>query len=317
MSGHHHHHHHVDPEAGDARVVWAVVVNLALTVAQILGGILSGSLAMIADAVHNLSDALSLVIAFFARKIARRPADAAMTFGYGRAEVVAALINYTSLIVIGIYLVYEAVMRFLVPEGVDGWLVVIIAALALVIDVVTALLTYSLSKDSVNIRAAFLHNVADALGSVAVIVAGSLIILFDWVWIDPAVTLLIAGYILWMAFSEIGGVIRILMLGSPPELDTEKVVSAIGAVDGVGGVHHVHLWRMQEHDAALDAHLVIEAGRWGEADAIKHAVKDRLRQDFGLSHTTLELECANHACVNAQVIGDGEGGHGHRHVHAD
>ncbi|MEP3438958.1 MAG: cation diffusion facilitator family transporter [Hoeflea sp.] len=302
MAGHHHH-NHIDPDAGDARVFWAVIVNLGLTVAQIIGGILSGSLAMIADAIHNLSDALSLIIAFLARKIARRPADGTMTFGYGRAEVVAALINYTTLIVIGLYLIYEAVMRFIEPQSVDGWLVVIIAGVALAVDVVTAMLTYSLSKDSVNIRAAFLHNVADALGSIAVIVAGTLIIVYDWHWIDPAVTLLIAGYILWMSFSEIGEVIRILMLGAPVELNANDVIVAIEAVDGVSGVHHLHLWQMQEHAAALDAHLVIEAGRWDDADAIKQAVKDKLSQSFGLGHTTLEIECARHACVGAQMIG--------------
>ena len=306
MAGHHHHHHHVDPDAGDAHVFWAVIVNLALTVAQIIGGVLSGSLAMIADAIHNLSDALSLIIAFFARRIARRPADAAMTFGYGRAEIVAALINYTSLIVIGLYLIYEAVMRFIEPSGVDGWLVVIIAGVALAVDLATAALTYTLSQESANIRAAFLHNVADALGSIAVILAGTLILLFDWWWIDPLVTLLIAGYILWMSFSEIGGVVRILMLGSPPELEAGQVLKAIAGVDGVAGVHHLHLWQMQEHEAALDAHLVIQAGRWGDADAIKQAVKDALNTGFGLTHTTLEMECSRHACVGAEAIGHGE-----------
>ncbi|WP_417415286.1 cation diffusion facilitator family transporter [Hoeflea sp.] len=303
MAKHHHHHHHMDPDAGDARVLWAVIVNLGLTVAQIIGGIISGSLAMIADAIHNLSDAMSLIIAFSARKIARRPADGSMTFGYGRAEVVAALINYTTLIVIGFYLIYEAVMRFIEPSGVDGWLVVIIAGIALAVDVVTAALTWSLSKESVNIRAAFLHNVADAMGSVAVIFAGTLIILYDWQIIDPLVTLLIAGYILWMSFGEIGGVIRILMLGSPSGMIAGEVLKAVEAVDGVSGVHHLHLWQMQEHEAALDAHLVIESGRWGDADAIKQAVKDRLKQDFGVGHTTLELECSKHACVGAVAIG--------------
>lgn len=303
MAGHQH--HHVDPEAGDARVFWAVVVNLGLTVAQIVGGILSGSLALIADAIHNLSDALSLVIAFFARKIARRPANASMTFGYGRAEIVAALINYTTLIVIGLYLIYEAVLRFFQPAGVDGWLVVIIAGVALVVDLVTALLTYSLSKQSMNIRAAFLHNLADALGSVAVIFAGTLIILFDWRIVDPLVTLAIAGYILWMSFAEIGAVIRVLMLGSPPDLDAADVLSAMSGIQGVTGVHHLHLWQLQEHEAAADAHLVIEIGRWGEADAIKSAVKDMLISRFGIAHATLELECERHACVSADAIGDG------------
>jgi cobalt-zinc-cadmium efflux system protein len=303
MAGHHHHHHHMDPSAGDSRVAWAVVVNMALTVAQIIGGIVSGSLAMIADAIHNFSDAISLIIAFFARKIARRPADEAMTFGYGRAEVVAALINYTTLIVIGLYLIYEAIMRFIEPSGVDGWLVVIIAGVALAVDVVTALLTWSLSKESVNIRAAFVHNVADALGSVAVIFAGTLIILYDWQIIDPIVTLAIAGYILWMSFGEIGNVIRILMLGAPAEPSAAQVIESIETIGGVTSVHHLHLWQMQEHEAALDAHLVIDAGRWSDADAIKQAVKARLKQEFGVGHTTLELECAKHACVGAKVIG--------------
>ena len=307
--GHGHgHHHHVDPDAGDARVALAVGVNLLLTVAQVIGGIFSGSLALIADALHNFSDAISLIIAFAARKIARRPSDASMTFGYGRVEIVAALVNYTTLIVIGVYLVYEAVMRFIEPQGVDGWIVVALAAVALVIDVATALLTYALSKESVNIRAAFLHNVADALGSVAVIVAGTLILLYDWRLVDPLVTLLIAGYILWQAWAEIGGVIRILMLGSPPDMRTDTVIERMEAVDGVAGIHHAHLWQMNEHDNALDAHLVIERGAWGEADLIKARVKTMLAEDFGIAHSTLEMECSLHACDHAARIGDG-----HRH----
>lgn len=306
----HHHHHHVDPDAGDARVLWAVAVNLALTAVQIVGGIFSGSLALIADAVHNLSDALTLAIAFFARKIARRPADADMTFGYGRVEVVAALVNYTTLIVIGLYLVNEAVFRLVAPAAVDGWLVVIIAVVALAVDTGTALLTFSLSKQSVNIRAAFLHNMADALGSVAVILAGTVILLYDWRLIDPIVTLAIAGYILWQAFREIGGVIRILILGSPPDIETDTVVQAIRAVAGVSAVHHVHLWQMQEHENALEAHIVIDKGQWGDADAIKADVRRALRSGFDIRHSTLELECSKHACDDPQTIGHSDAGRG-------
>jgi len=301
---HDHHHPHINPDAGDARVAWAVVVNLALTLAQVVGGILSGSLALIADALHNFSDAIALIIAFFARKIARRPADARMSFGYGRAEVVAALVNYTTLVVLALYLIYEGIMRFLDPAPINGWLVVWIAILALVVDLVTAALTYTMSKDSMNIRAAFLHNLADALGSVAVIVAGTLVILYGWVWVDPVVTLIIAGYILWHVQAEIGGVIRVLMLGSPPQLQVETVARAIEDIDEVQGVHHIHLWAMQEHAAALDAHLVIAPGAWGHADQIKQSVKARLNADFGILHSTLELECSIHACHGAARIGD-------------
>lgn len=300
-----HHHHHVDPEAGDARVFAAVAVNMLLTVVQVVGGILSGSLALVADALHNFSDGLSLIIAFGARRIARRPANARMTFGYGRAEVVAALINFTTLIVLGLYLVYEAVMRFFAPEPVDGWLVVIVAAVALAVDLVTALLTYSMSKDSVNIRAAFLHNVADALGSVAVIVAGALVIWFGWWWIDPLVTLLIAGYILWMSLSEIGGVIRILMLGAPERLDGAEVIAHIRDQNGVADIHHTHLWQMQEHATALEAHLVIEVDDWGQATAIVAQVKTSLKQHFDIAHVTLEIERADKTCEAPHTFGHG------------
>ncbi|MBE3639361.1 cation diffusion facilitator family transporter [Mangrovicoccus algicola] len=309
MPHHHHHHHghghhhHVDPEAGDARVAAAVGVNLALTVAQVIGGILSGSLALIADALHNLSDAMALVIAFAARKIARRPADADMTFGYARAEVVAALINYTTLIVLGLVLAYEAVMRFFAPEPVAGWTVVIVAGVALAVDLVTAALTYTMSKDSVNIRAAFLHNVADAAGSVAVIVAGTLVIFFDWWLVDPLVTLAIAGYMLWMSFAEIGGVIRILMLGSPGDVDSDAVLATVRATDGVADVHHAHLWLMDERGASLDLHVVVAEGAWDRADRIKAAVRRRLREVHGIGHGMIELECARHACTGARLWG--------------
>ncbi|WP_417679631.1 cation diffusion facilitator family transporter [Pseudodonghicola sp.] len=305
---HHHHHHHMDRDAGDSRVAWAVAVNMALTVAQIVGGLLSGSLALIADALHNFSDAITLIIAFFARKVARRPANAGMSFGYGRAEAVAALVNYTTLVVLAIYLIYEGVTRFLEPEPVDGWLVVWIAVLALVIDVATAALTYSLSKDSMNIRAAFLHNVADALGSVAVIVAGVAVILWDWTWVDPLVTLMIAAYILWHVRSEVGDVFGLLMLAGPDGLKAEDVADAIEAVDGVEGVHHLHLWEMQEHEKTLEAHLVIAESDWPRADSVKSAVKALLREEFGIGHSTLEIECAPNACVGEARFGHGVSG---------
>lgn len=304
----HNHHHHVDPNDGDAKVVWAILVNMGLTVAQIIGGIFAGSLALIADALHNFSDAISLIIAFVARKIARRPADKSMTFGYGRAEVVAALINYTTLIVIGLYLAYEAIMRFFDPQPVDGWLIVIIAGIALVVDVVTALLTFAMSKTSVNIRAAFLHNVADALGSVAVIFAGTLILLYDWRLVDPAVTLLIAGYILWQSFAEIGGVIRILMLGAPDDVDLDAVIELMRNADGVSDVHHIHFWRMQEHQSALSAHLVMDMNDMEMAGSARDVLKKQLRHTFDIAHVTLEIEAHTEPCTDPQLIGHGEEG---------
>tara|TARA_R110002074_G_scaffold103980_9_gene224384 strand:+ start:856 stop:1758 length:903 start_codon:yes stop_codon:yes gene_type:complete len=297
----HSHHHHVDTDSGDARVAWAVAINLGLTVAQVIGGLIAGSLSLIADALHNFSDAIALIIAFSARKIARYPANAQMTFGYGRIEAVAALINYTTLIVIGLYLVYEAILRFFDPSPVAGWIIVIVAALALVIDLGTAALTYTMSKTSVNIRAAFLHNIADALGSVAVIVAGTLVILFGWHWVDPAATLLIAGYILWQSCAEMPGVVRILMLGSPPDMDTSAVIETMQGVAGVASVHHVHLWMMGEHDTALDAHVVLKEG--SDAPRVRAEIKKTLKEAHQLHHTTLEMERPDNQCTDCQTIG--------------
>ncbi|WP_299638537.1 cation diffusion facilitator family transporter [uncultured Ruegeria sp.] len=305
-TGHGHHHSHIDPDAGDARVAWAIGVNMFLTVAQVIGGIISGSLALIADALHNFSDAVALIIAFFARKIARRPADARMSFGYGRAEVVAALVNYTTLIVLSVYLFYEGVMRFFEPEPINGWIMVWIAALALVVDLVTAALTYALAKESMNIRAAFIHNVADALGSVAVIVAGTAVILFGWTWVDPVVTILISVYIMWQVKREIGKTIRVLMLGAPLDLETEQVAAAIEETEGVAEVHHMHLWSMQERQPALTAHLVIDTDAWQKAEEVRNSVRLTLLDRFGVGHATLELEQADRACVGPSRFGHQE-----------
>ena len=305
---HDHGHHHIDPESGDRRVSIAVWANAVLTVAQVVGGILSGSMALIADALHNFSDMASLVIAFAARKIARRPADARMTFGYGRIEIVAALINYTTLILVGFYLIYEGAMRLIDPPEVMGWTVVLIGFVALAVDTLTAVLTYSMQKEGANIRALFLHNLSDVMGSIAVIVGGTLIILFDMRWVDPAITIGIAVYILYLAMTEIGGPIRTLMLGSPPDIQGAEVVAAMCSIQGVRDVHHVHLWQMQEHEAAIDCHVVLSKEAWQRIESIKADIKTRLKDRFGIAHSSLEFEHEERAHQNADLYGHGNSG---------
>lgn len=297
----HRHHHHVDPASGDRRVLAAIGVNLALTLAQVVAGLVSGSLALLADAVHNLSDALALVIAFAARRVARRPADAAMTFGYGRAEMVAALVNYTALVVIALWLAWEGVERLLDPQPVAGWIVIAVAGLALAVDAATALLTFRMARTSANIRAAFLHNLADALGSLGVIVAGALILLYDWRLADPLVTLAIAAYVLWGSLSGMAPVIRVLMLGAPTGLDAGRVLAGMETVPGVASVHHLHLWEMQEGEASVDAHVVVEDGHAPEA--VRGRLRRHLREREGVAHSTLEMETAAERCADARPIG--------------
>lgn len=298
-------HTHIDAASGDRRVAIAIWANGILTVAQIVGGIFAGSLALIADAIHNFSDMAALVIAFGARKISRRPADGRMTFGYQRIEIVAALINYTTLIIIGLYLIYEGAARMIDPPEVLGWWVVILGGVALVVDTLTAMLTYSMQKGSVNIRALFLHNLSDALSSVAVIVGGTLILLYDIRWIDPAITIGIALYILYLAFSEIGGTIRLLMLASPPDIEIEEMIRVVLNVQGVENMHRVHFWQIDEQRISLDAHIVVARDNWDRLEAIKSDIKELLASGFGISHSILEFEHPDHAHRDAAVFGDG------------
>lgn len=295
--GHGHHHHHGDPsEIGEKRLWWAVGANLLLTVAQVIGGIISGSLSLVADALHNFSDAASLLIALVAIRIGRKPPDQFKTFGYKRAETIAALINLTTLIIIGLYLCYEAIIRFITPEPIIGWTVIIVASVALIVDIFTAFLTYSQSKTSMNIKAAFLHNVTDALASVGVIITGTLILLYDWVWTDAAMTLVISGYVLWQGFTEVPKVIHLLMEGTPEHIDINKVIQIMEQQEGVNDVHHVHVWQLDEHRNALEAHVVIEESK--NMDNIKANLKRDLQDKFDIQHSTLEFE--NRICKKSK-----------------
>ena len=293
-------HDHGHAHGGDRRLVGAVFVNVLLTVAQVVGGVLSGSLSLVADALHNLNDAASLGIALVARRIARRPADNRRTFGYRRAEVIGALINLTTLIIVGLYLIYEAVSRYFDPRPIEGWVVVWVAGIALAVDIVTAVLTFRLSKGNLNIRAAFVHNVSDALASVAVIVAGTLIILYDWYWADLAATVLISIYVLYQGATMMRDTMRILLEGVPPDILLEDVTSALAALPGVRDVHHLHVWQLDENHRALEAHLVVQKDLRDGAQ-LRRSAREVLMEQFRIGHSTLELElpgevesCGNH-----------------------
>jgi cobalt-zinc-cadmium efflux system protein len=284
-----HSHHNGDPyEIGEKRLWWAVGANMLLTIAQVIGGLISGSLSLVADAFHNFSDAASLLIALVAIRIGRKPPDKFKTFGYKRAETIAALINLVTLVIIGLYLCYEAIMRFITPEPIAGWTIVIVAGIALIVDVFTALLTYSQSKISMNIKAAFLHNVTDALASVGVMVAGTLIILYGWVWTDAAMTLLIAGYVLYQGLTTLPKVIHLLMEGTPEHIDINEVIKALEEQKGVQNAHHVHIWQLDEQRNALEAHIVISGDT--DMDTVKVSIKAMLHDKFHIDHSTLEFE---------------------------
>ncbi len=296
-----HEHNHSTSDMGDKRLVAAIGVNALLTLAQVVGGILSGSLSLIADALHNLSDAASLAIALIARKIGRKPPDAFKTFGYQRSETIAALINLVTLVIVGLYLVYEAIGRLFVPQPVEGWTIVVVAGIALIVDLATAILTYTMSKSSMNIKAAFLHNVSDAMASVGVVIAGTLILLYGWYWTDTVLTLMIAGYVLWQGFSMLPKTIHLLMEGTPNGVSIDEVISAMEQLDDVVGVHHVHVWELAEHTIALEAHVVVKKANLPDLERVKTNLKRVLHDQFDVSHSTLEIEQEGSGCVDTQT----------------
>ena len=283
------HSHHTGIE-NDRRLLAAVSVNILLTLAQVIGGVISGSLSLIADALHNFSDAASLGIALFARKISRKPPDEFKTFGYKRAEIVAALINLTLLVVISLYLIYEAAWRLLEPQTITAWIVIFVATVALIVDTFTALITYSMSKGSMNMKAAFLHNLSDALVSVGVIISGGLILLYSWYWVDTLLTFAIAGFVLWQGLLMLPKTIHLLMEGTPENLSIETIKKRLETEDGVQNIHHIHLWHLDESRIALEAHVVVTAQNLEDVEILKGVLKKMLREDFAISHSTLEFE---------------------------
>lgn len=274
----------------DSRLLWSVVLNQLLTVGQVVAGAISGSVALLSDAAHNFNDANALLIAYIARRISRRGANRHYTFGYRRAEMIGAVINLTLLGVIGLYLVYEAVKRFVQPVEIIGWLMAAASVLALVVDVATALLLWSMSRGSLNVRAAFVHNIVDALGSVAVLMGALAIIWLDWAWVDPVLTLVIAGYVLWQVIVMFPQATRVLMEGSPSDLELAELLDDVLTLDGVKDVHHVHVWELDEQHRALEAHVCIARERSDELEAIKRRVKQRLAEKHHICHSTLEFE---------------------------
>ncbi len=279
----------------DRRLTWAIVINVLLTVVQVAAGVMSGSLGLIADALHNLSDAASMGIALLAQKIARRPADRLMTFGYQRAELVATLINVTALLLVGGYLLVEAIGRFMSPTPVQGWPVVIVAGVALAVDTATAWIIAGGARHSLNVQAAFLHNVTDALASLGVIAAGTLILLYDLIVADLLVTVAISGYVIYQAAGLLPRTVRLLMGATPDDLEFDAIVAALRATPGVRDIHHVHIWSLDEHRRALEAHLVPEADDLAAFEHLKHRVREVLHRRFHVEHATLEPCVADRA----------------------
>ncbi len=286
--GHHHHHHGENQTEG--RLWISIFLNLGITLAEFIGGIVSGSLSLLSDALHNLNDTTSLGISLAARKISKKDANKEKTFGYKRAEIIGAFINLITLVIIALYLVKEGIERFYNPQPIDGMVMFVVAVVGLIGNFVTALLLYRSSQENINIRSAYIHILSDGLSSVGVIIAGYLILQYQLFVVDTILTLLIAGYILWQSYYMLRETIDILMESTPSEIKIPEVTSAMQQVAGVLDVHHLHVWRLDENNILLESHVVIDEQDMNDMEAIKSSLKELLGSRFQIHHSTLEFE---------------------------
>lgn len=273
------------------RLKVALVIVLAILVAEVIGGLLSNSLALLGDAGHMLVDALALGISLFAIAIARRPATATKTYGYHRAEIMAALANGAILVLLAICIFYEAYQRFLSPPAVQTTIMMSIAAVGLVANLTGILLLRGVRQVSLNIRAAFWHIFGDTISSLGVIVGGAIIAVTGWGIVDPIIAVLIGGIILWGAVRLVRESIDILLEAVPKHVQMDKVIEMIRRVPGVEDVHDIHIWTITSDIYALSTHLLVEDQMVSRAGEIVEAINKGLAQDFNIHHTTLQLEC--------------------------
>ncbi len=298
MSNNNHEEHRNGGGERSLRISFFIVVFFM--VAEIVGGILSNSLALLGDAGHMFVDALALTLSLVALTLARRPATPTKTFGYYRAEIIAALANGVFLIGISVFILYEAYERFLTPPEVKAPLMLVIAIIGLLANVVMVFLLMK-NHDSLNVRAAFWHVVTDTLSSVGVIVAGFIIQFTGFSVADPIIAALISVIIFVGAVRLVGESVDILLEAVPRQIDINEVIEGIKTIPGVEDVHDIHIWTITSGVYALSTHLAIQDRAVSESARLMTEVNEKLERGFGIRHTTLQLECEK--CVSGVAPG--------------
>jgi cobalt-zinc-cadmium efflux system protein len=285
-----HAHHEAHGSAGRRALGASLALILGLLVAEISVGILAGSLALIADAGHMLTDAAALALALVAAAVAQRPPGGSWTFGFRRVEILAALANGITLALVGIWIVYEGIRRLVSPSDVHGGLVLALAAGGILVNLVAAALLLGPSRGSLNIRGAFLHVTTDVAAFAGTALAGALILLTGWDRFDPIASLAVAGLIFWSSAVLLRDSSRILLDVSPGEMPPEDVADAMLAVDGVVEVHDLHIWTVGSGFPSLSAHVLVRPD--GDCHDARRTLAAMLAERFGLEHTTLQVEHA-------------------------
>jgi cobalt-zinc-cadmium efflux system protein len=284
-------------DTNERRIGFAALLTGLFMGAEVAGGIVSGSLALLADAGHMLTDFASLALAWFGFRLASRSADWRRTYGFDRFQVLIAFTNGVALFVIAAWIVYEAAERLSSPRAVEGRIMVVVAALGLFVNIAAFVLLQGADRDNLNVKGAAVHVLGDLLGSVAALVAGTVILATGWTPIDPLLSILVAAIIVRSGWKVVKASGHILLEGAPPELDTRHIApDLIANVPGVTGVHHVHVWSITQERCMVTLHACVDRGL--QPDRMVKAIKDRLHTRFGLDHITVEIEhgeCADAA----------------------
>ena len=296
-------HKHTHSSTG-GRLLITMLLNFVITIAEVIGGILSGSLSLISDALHNFSDGISVIISYIAIKLKQRDNSYKHTFGFRRAEILAAVINSSVLVVICIYLFYEAIQRFTDPQPIEGMLMTGVAAIGLIANVIGTLLLKRDAEHSINIRSSYLHLLSDAVSSVAVIVGGLAILLWNIYWIDPVLTILIGLYILKESFHILMEATHVLMEGTPPGISIEDIQKEVVQLEGVEDIHHVHIWMVGENDIHIEAHINVPDMLISKSNILREEIEQLLKEKFGINHITLQFEC--NQCKDVGLVVNGK-----------
>ena len=284
----HHHEHHVKTyEKSVKYLTFSFVINMLLSVVEFVGGAIAGSVALIGDALHNTSDAFSILIAVIAYKIGRKKATPKYTYGFKRAEVIGGFVNLILLFISGLYLIIEGIERLISPRPIEGWLIIFVSVLALVVDTLTAKISHHHAHRSANMKMVFLHNLADAFGSIGVIVSGVCVVLFDVYFVDGLIALFIAAYMIFQSVTSFKPIVNILMNAAPENINLHEIEKEIKKIKGVENVHHIHVWCVSEHDFSLECHIK------GSDLELVHKINHLLSQKFEINHCNIQLECTD------------------------
>lgn len=282
---------HQHPIASRKQMLWAVLLTGSFMLVEVVGGLVSGSLALLADAGHMLTDTAALLLAFYAMTLSAKPADHKRTFGYGRLQVLAAYTNGIFLILLTAWIVWESIQRFYEPNPIQSTTMLIVAVLGLIVNIVVFKILHSASGSNINVRSALLHVLGDLLGSVGAIAAALIIWQWNILWVDPLLSLLVSVLILRSAYYVIKDSSHILLEGKPQEMDTKQIRADLMALDGVVDIHHMHLWSISEQEPLMTFHALIKDDFNG--DNMIDRMLEMLRKEHGLVHATIQIEYSN------------------------